>query len=243
MKREYAVPSDRVEWEYFEPASTETTIGTSRKVLLPYKVGEPEVFIARRPPMSRVSPHYHPASQFVVVVDGNGFMGRESLKPGIVEYTDKNTAYGPLDAGSEGLTFFNCRQLSNNETFVMPESRSIIPRPQGRQKFADPDDVPYQVKKLPGSGESVEYKLLIGSEEEGPWAEIFKVGPGQTLQISARTEELGQYHLVLEGELIVHGEILGPWSVRYIQGIPESGAVEVGSSGATVAVLSFDVDG
>ena len=242
MQRDYVGLYDQVSWDY-DPDPADNIKGESKKFILPFREGEPQVILSSPDPLGRVRPHYHPTHQFVVVLEGSGSMGREPLKPGIFEYTDKNTAYGPVSIGPEGLSFINCRQVGNQELYPMPESRHIIPRPQGRQKIADANDVPYQVIKLPGSGESVGYKLLIGSEEEGPWAEIFKVGPGQTLQIPARTEELGQYHLVLEGELMVGGEVLGQWSVRYVQGMGASSSAEVGSSGVTVAVLSFDKDG
>ncbi len=242
MKRDYVGLYDHVSWQY-DANPADNIKGESKKFILPYQEGEPQVILSRPDPLGRIRPHYHPTHQFVVVLDGSGSMGREPLKPGIFEYTDKNTAYGPVSIGPDALTFINCRQLGNQELYPMPESRHIIPHPQGRQKFAIADDVPYQVMQMPGSGTTVEHKLLMGNEEEGPWAEIFRAGPGQTLQVPARTEELGQYHLVLEGELIVRGEVLGPRSVRYVQGMGASISAEVGSSGATVAVLSFDKEG
>ena len=236
MRRDYTCPSDSSTWE-----DAEATFGTvAKKVLLPIRQGEPQAFIARQAPASSIPPHFHPINQFLIIVEGGGSLGPKPLKPVTVHYTDGNTAYGPIDAGPDGLAFFNCRQISTTEAYFMPESRDRLPRPQGREIVAYDQDIPYQSVRRSDSGETVEHKLLMGSEDGGPWAELYRYGPGQTLGLSPRNRELGQFHIVIDGELTVGEEFLGPWSVRYLEGSGDVKSAIVGNAGATVLVLTFD---
>ena len=125
MRRDYTCPSDSSTWE-----DAEATFGTvAKKVLLPIRQGEPQAFIARQAPASSIPPHFHPINQFLIIVEGGGSLGPKPLKPVTVHYTDGNTAYGPIDAGPDGLAFFNCRQISTTEAYFMPESRGSTASP------------------------------------------------------------------------------------------------------------------
>src|SRR5688572_4110454 len=66
----------------------------------------PQGYLAMMAPQSRREPHFHRVNQFQVVVAGEGLIGKHPLHPGAVHYADAFTPYGPIVAGSAGLSFF-----------------------------------------------------------------------------------------------------------------------------------------
>ena len=209
-------------------------------MFLTRREGEPGAFLVRKAPLSRIRPHFHNVNQFQVVVAGSGKIGPQTRKPITIQYTDKHSPYGPIDAGPEGLCFFNCRQLSTEDTYFMPESRNHLQRPPGRQKVAYDEDIPYRIIRPPDSEVMGQYKLLMGNEDSGPWAELYRRGPGQILPLLPRPADIGQFHIILEGELEVDGKSLPTWSVRYIQGMGAFNTGLTGRRGITILVLCFD---
>ena len=65
-----------------------------------------------------VLPHYHGLTQFQVFAAGSGKMGRNEIQPLMVQFKDPFTAYGPVEAGPQGLSFFAMRiKTSLTHTF------------------------------------------------------------------------------------------------------------------------------
>src|SRR4051812_24937703 len=57
-----------------------------------------------------IVPHFHGTSQFQIFAAGSGRLGRDTvLQPLTLQYKDHHTAYGPVVAGPQGLTFMALR--------------------------------------------------------------------------------------------------------------------------------------
>jgi quercetin dioxygenase-like cupin family protein len=61
--------------------------------------GGPHAFLVEMVPSSEVPPHFHKTSQFQVVIDGDGRLGRHDLGPKCVHYAQRHSTYGPIAAG------------------------------------------------------------------------------------------------------------------------------------------------
>jgi len=90
--------------------------------------------------------HFHSVEQFQYVVTGSGVIGGRTVEGGVVHYADRHTPYGPLGAGSLGMTYATMRPCHDTGVFVMPEGRDRLagllqawPRPAGdrRQHIVD----------------------------------------------------------------------------------------------------------
>src|SRR5258708_1770996 len=89
------------------------------------KSDAPHSLLVECDPAWVIRPHYHDIAQYQVVMCGGGTLGKHELAPGVVQYADAHTPYGPIEAGSEGLSFFVLRESAEEgRGHIMPESQA-----------------------------------------------------------------------------------------------------------------------
>ncbi len=80
-----------------------------RRFVFDGKEGMPEVFLIRRD-ASFVGPvHSHSQNEIIYILEGDVTVGEEHCPTGTVLYVEKDTMYGPLRSGPDGVTFLNIR--------------------------------------------------------------------------------------------------------------------------------------
>lgn len=72
--------------------------------------GGPQATITRAKPGTTIPRHFHTQDQWQIFLEGSGTMEGEDLEPFTVHYTKAETAYGPIEAGEDGLTFMTLRE-------------------------------------------------------------------------------------------------------------------------------------
>ena len=109
-----------------------TFIGENRNTL---KQGEappepgtlyPMAFLVEKDPHAVVKPHFHQADQYQVVVQGGGRLGPHDVGTVAVHYTDAWSAYGPIVAADEGISWFTLRNAWDSGARYMPAAREQL---------------------------------------------------------------------------------------------------------------------
>jgi hypothetical protein len=150
-----------------------------------------------------IKPHFHRVDQFQIVVGGGGTLGKHTMKPVTVHYTDGFTPYGPIVAGADGLTFFNLRSRADVGAHFMPGERDHMEFKAGRTLVAE---------TRPGRPEksgSQRVRSLIDRHDDGLAVYEIVAGPNTGL-VPDVAGGGGRYELVLSGSLIADGKELGP---------------------------------
>ena len=84
----------------------------------------PTVVLVNLPPASVLDTHFHRENQFQLFVRGNGSIGPHAISPLTVHYAGAYTGYGPLAAGSEGLSYFTIIPVFYTRAFFLPPAPS-----------------------------------------------------------------------------------------------------------------------
>jgi hypothetical protein len=228
----------------FAPSSEETTLGSNQMVgpLPAVPAGRtagrlahsPQAFLVKNAPGRRTNVHYHPVDQFHVFT-GTGRIGRHAIGSLSVHYADRYQPYGPIIAGSGGLSYLTVRAWSDCGIFYLPESRDALaaagadPPPRRRNLSFDLGKV-----TLP-----MEWAWLA-DEADGLRVGVCNVSAGPSVSLPAIGGD-GAWVVVLSGVLAVRGAELGQGSAIFV-GADESDravAIPAGGGAAGLALLQF----
>jgi len=171
-----------------------------------------------------------------VIVDGRGRLGRHSLAPIHIHYTDAGTPYGPIVAEAEGLRFFTLRPRPNKHTYFLPESRNSPERKAGRELVCHVD--------LKGGDSfkgsvSVTLEHLWDEYEDGLAAFLLRVGPKDTVVGPDPKQGGGQYYVVVNGTMYYGGKELPRLSLLFASDEELPPRITAGESGFDALVLQF----
>jgi hypothetical protein len=86
----------------------------------------PMAFLVEKEPHAVVKPHFHQADQYQVVVQGGGRLGTHDVGTVAVHYTDMWSAYGPIIAADEGISWFTLRNAWDSGARYMPAAREQL---------------------------------------------------------------------------------------------------------------------
>jgi hypothetical protein len=120
-----------------------TFIGKNRNTLLEGDVAPepgtlyPMAFLVEKEAGAVVRPHFHAADQFQVVVQGGGRLGRHDIGTVAVHYTDAWSAYGPIVAAGEGVSWFTLRNTWDPGAKYMPAARSELRTARARYQHRE----------------------------------------------------------------------------------------------------------
>jgi hypothetical protein len=201
----------------------------------------PQAYLVEMEPDTVIEPHFHQVDQFQIMVSGSGTLGRNKLGPIAIHYADHSTAYGPINAGTYGLSFFTIRSRSDPSGIYLadPEHKKLL-RPTRKRYFLSDAVLLSTETALESRSERAVENLMIDMDcSDGLGANMLRMGAGmKTTSADPRTTG-GLYYLVVNGALELDGARYEPWSVVHATAADAPLAITAGSGGLEAVVLHF----
>jgi len=225
-----------------------TYIGKNRSTL---KAGEaapsgaalyPMAFLVEKDAGAVVHPHFHQADQYQVVVQGSGRLGVHDIASVAVHYTDAYSAYGPIVAADEGVTWFTLRNAWDPGARYMPEHRRELREARARHQHREATCGPLPPltdAELATLTEASGVTVIAGTKDGlGTWR--YTVPPRVTVTGPEPAGGGGQFWLVSAGSAAVAGDALLS-AQSCVFAAPDDAAVRMaaGPSGADLLCMQF----
>jgi hypothetical protein len=184
----------------------------------------PMAFLVEQDPDTVVQAHFHQSDQFQVVVAGDGRLGAHEVRPFAVHFTGAWSAYGPIRAGSGGLSYLTLRNGWDPGARYMPGARAELPRDR-RHRAAVADAT------RPGE--------VIPPAPDGLAGWRWALGPGASASAPDPSGGGGQFWVVLAGALIHDAHAYPAGSCLFVR--PDEPALRASAAGqgAELLVLQF----
>jgi hypothetical protein len=225
-----------------------TFIGKNRNTL---KEGEaapdanivyPMAFLVEKDAAAIVRPHFHAADQYQVIVQGGGRLGVHDVGTVSVHYTDSYSAYGPIVAAGEGISWFTLRNAWDPGARYMPAERAQLrearARFQHREATCGPL-APLSEAELAALTD-VSGAAVIDEAKDGLGTWRYTVKAGGVARGPDPATGGGQFWLVSSGTAHVPGGALLPVN-SCVFVAPDDAALEMfaGPAGADLLCMQF----
>lgn len=190
-----------------------------------------------------IVPHFHGTTQFQIFAAGSGKLGRDGvLQPLTVQYKDHHTAYGPVVAGPQGLTFMALRIKTGDSAPV------YLDKPGYREKLQ-----PSKRRNWVSGPVGISIDPVMKHRKDAVWERLFtqyetkdemaahmlRLGAGMAVTGPDPKRAGGYYLFVANGSLDWNGSVMPRWSMVAVE--PDEDAVEIraGEDGLEVLVLEY----
>lgn len=200
----------------------------------------PMAFLVEQDPGAVTQSHFHQADQFQVVVAGSGDLGTHPVRDVAVHYAGAFTAYGPIRASDQGVTYFTLRNGWDPGARYMPGARTEL-----RARRTAPHREVTVEPHPPASADELARlaatacETIIAPEADGLAAWRYRVPPGATLTGVDPRQGRGQTWLVVAGAIVRNTETLGAHSCLFVFPDDDALAVRAGDGGAEVLCMQY----
>ena len=189
-----------------------------------------------------IVPHFHGVSMFQLFIAGHGTIGSRGqvLEPLTVQFKDHHTAYGPITAGPQGLSFVALRMYTGNSepTYLnKPGAREKI-QPSRRRNLTSPP-VRFSVEPLMQEREEMLWEPVFEETDDGMAAHVVRLGAGKTADGPDPKRAAGYYVFVGNGSLVHGEEELPRWSMVVVEPNEEKFELRAGPRGVEALVLQY----
>jgi hypothetical protein len=197
----------------------------------------PHAFVIEQKPHFVVGAHFHREYQFQLFSAGGGLLGKHAVQPLTIHYSSPESAYGPIVAGSEGLSYYTLRAMQGVGACYMPESRPQMKLGLNKHQVmsgAVRARAPAALRALTAPA----IQPCIAASLDGMAGWKLAVPPAATLPARALPGSGARYYFVLGGSLNVDAQALGPGSVAFVCDEADF-MIKAGEAGLEVLVLQF----
>jgi len=206
----------------------------------------PMAFLVEKDAGAIVKPHFHSADQYQVIVQGGGRMGVHDVASVAVHYTDRFSAYGPIIAADEGVSWFTLRNSWDPGARYMPAHRQQLRDARARWQHRESTCGP-----LPPLTDAERAALTRANGSEvientrdglGTWRYTVP-GNGSVTGPDPSTGG-GQFWLVTSGSAsVLGGALLGPNSCIFVGPDDAAATLTAGATGADLLCMQFPLLG
>src|SRR5690606_7247470 len=187
-------------------------------------------YVKQEPDWNFVS-HFHLEEQFQVFVGGGGTIGKHEIAPLAVHYAKRDTGYGPLVAGPEGMDYLTLRVCHDDGLWPLPDRKDIIQKhvPKGQVTV---DNVESLIRETNAG-------VILEPDDNGLGAWIFRVNAGNSMPVVDNSVGGGSFTIVIDGNVTAEDKSLDRHSLIFShvgEPLPE---VRAEGQEAVVMVLRF----
>jgi hypothetical protein len=197
----------------------------------------PQAFLIQQDPNTVIRPHFHVQDQFQVVAEGSGTLGRHAVAPIHVHYASRHTGYGPITAGSQGLSYFTLRAVTTPYAYFLPESRdqmqSLPKRNLLGHLVALSDAATLCTRREVG------IETVIEPQPDGVAAWLLRLPTNATFVSSEDAKGADRFYLVGAGVMLAHSERLPRFATAFVSADERRFELVAGEEGLEVLALQF----
>ena len=197
----------------------------------------PQAFSIEQSPQSTSNPHFHDEDQFQVIPAGGGTLGRHQVGAVSIHYTNRQTGYGPIVAGENGLTYFTLRQIATKGIWYIKDGHRPDRAAAKRQETAGPVPVK-SADELKQLG-AVQTDEVIKPHADGLATWRVSLPPGATADSPVHPEGTGRYIMVINGSMLLQGQELRPFTPVFVSHDEKDFRLMAGGAGLEVLVLQY----
>ncbi|QHE84573.1 hypothetical protein [Hydrogenophaga sp. BPS33] len=198
----------------------------------------PQAFLVHQAPEWVLPPHFHLEEQFQVVTGGSGTLGKHAVAPITVHYTSRETGYGPLVAGGEGLDYLSLRAVTDPGAWYMPESRGKM-RPGLRKWQTTIGPIAVGSLDVSRAVSPGDVEVLSAPDEHGLAIWLLRLPPDGATTAPPQALGGGRFHVVVGGSLNAAHESLGYGAVVWRDAADAPLHLRAGAQGLALLVLQF----
>lgn len=189
-----------------------------------------------------LKPHFHGVTMFQLFIAGSGTIGNRGtpLKPLTIQFKDRHTAYGPVTAGPQGLSFVALRMYTGDSKPVYihnkDEAKAKI-RPSKRRNLTS-DQICFSIEPVLRSRKEAVWETAL-EDDDGMCARVVRLGAGMTVKGPDPRNAGGYYVFVGNGSLLHEGDELPLWSMVVVENSEDAFELRAGENGLEALVLQY----
>lgn len=202
----------------------------------------PQAFLVEQDARWVTPPHFHLEHQFQVVTAGSGAIGRHAVAPLTLHYAARQTGYGPISAGPEGISYLTLRAAGDTGAWYLhkPGSRERMRAGLKREQQHGAPAMECTAAELARLAQA-EVEELIAPREDGLAAYMLRIGPGLQAAVAPRQAHGGRYYVVTQGAASLAGVTAAAMSVIFAS-TEEPHTLHSAAAGAEILILQFPRD-
>ena len=152
-----------------------------------------QAFLVEQSPHWVTPSHYHLEQQFQVIMAGHGAIGRHDVAPLCVHYAAPQTAYGPITAGPDGVSYLTLRMSGDTSAWYLhkPGSRERMQPGLKREQQHGAPQGSVSANEL-ASLASTTVEVLIEPRRDAQQVRGQAIGPGRNQHFHGRAGKAGQ---------------------------------------------------
>ncbi|MFN7091375.1 MAG: hypothetical protein ACK4P4_12545 [Allorhizobium sp.] len=187
--------------------------------------------------------HFHIVDQFQIFMAGSGTIGRDQAHMITAHYADHHTGYGPLVAGTQGMSYLTLRSKTDAGLVKLsePDVRDRLKPTKRRHRVSSAVtlSIPPVLKHL----EEVKVETVMEEKlgDEGMTVKVYRMGAGHETPAPLTEGTGGYYIIVMNGSLIIAGTELRPWSLLFVRHTDAPPMMKAGEEGLEAMVSVFPV--
>jgi rubredoxin len=196
----------------------------------------PQAFLVEYAPGRVLRTHFHDVDEFQIVVAGHGTFGKHAIQPLTVHFAREFTPYGPIIAGTEGLSFLTLRARRDSAgPRLLPEQRDELESLAHRRPWQASEHL-----RLSDDTESVALRPLRSlSDDRGLAAYVVGIAPETRVWLPEARGTGGQYAVAVRGSIRVDTGMLCAPALAFLAADDAPLELTGGAEGAVVIVLNF----
>ncbi len=204
----------------------------------------PQALMTQMAANETILPHFHGVAQFQIFPSGAGMMAKTEVRPLMLQYKDHHSAYGPLVAGPNGLTFIALRNRIGDSAPVYlskPGYREKL-KPSKRRNWISPHIV-LSTRPVLQFRKEVAWEPLFEQEiKDEMSARLLRLGAGMSAMGPEPTAGGGYYVFVANGSMAANGQTLPTWSMVFVEPGEMALEIKAGRVGLEALVMQFPKD-
>ena len=223
---------------YFGPRYSTAEVSSGRQA--------PQALMTQMAANETILPHFHGVAQFQIFPSGAGMMAKTDVRPLMLQYKDHHSAYGPLVAGPQGLTFIALRNRIGDSAPV------YLSKPGYKEKLK-----PSKRRNWISAHIALSTRPVLQYRKEVSWEPVFELEKQITDELSAQLLRLGAgmsamgpdpkagggyYIFVANGSLATDGQRLPTGSMVFVEPTENAYEIKAGSVGLEALVMQFAKD-
>lgn len=206
---------------------------------------DPHALMTQMSPDETILAHFHGVAQFQIFPSGTGVMNNKPVQPLMLQYKDRHSAYGPLVAGPQGLSFIALRNRTGDSVPVFlnkPGYREKL-RPSKRRNWISPH-IPLSTRPVLQYRKDVVWEPLFVADkiDDDMSAHLVRLGANMTVAGPDPKVGGGYYVFVANGSMHANGEILPPYSMVFVERSEAAFEIRAGDLGLEAMVMRFAED-